>query len=724
MKLILRILFLLFLYFPSFSQTLEGKVSSNGQAVPFATISLKGSPMGTSANADGYYRLDNIIEGTYEVVVSVLGYRKFREELTISPGLNRFDASLIPSSVQLEQVIVTASMKESFLHASPVKVEVLTQKFLQKVASANVMEVIDNINGVQNQINCVVCGTNDIHINGMEGPYTLVLIDGMPIMSSLSTVYGLNGIPTSLIKQIEVIKGPSSTLYGSEAVAGVINIITKKANDAPLVELASFFTSHLEKNMDFSFAPKLAKSDVLLSGNLFQMQNFIDSNNDNFSDVPLSKRLSLFNRWSINRKSNKKLHFSAKYFQENRFGGVEEWNKEYRGSDSIYGESIYTDRFEFVGSYQFPTEENIRLDASFNYHHQDSYYGNTKYKAWQEVYFANLIWDKSLGKKHQLLLGYTHRYESYLDSTLVNIHEQKFIPGFFVQDEINLSTDWTMMGGMRLDHHQDHDFIFAPRFSLKWQAEPYTIFRLNAGTGFRTVNLFTEDHAALTGAREVIIKEKLEPEESYNVNVNMNHIYSLGNSSGTIDFDVFYTHFSNKILPDYESNDNQIIYANLEGTSISRGIAFTIQQNFEFPLSISIGTTFLDVHSIDELNQKEKELFAPRFSSVFSASYQLSSWDASLEWSARIIGPMKLPTYSPPFNRAETSPWFSQQHFQFNKKINVRFASFFAVKNVFNYMQETPLIDPENPFGENFDTAYAYGPLQGRRLVIGLRYTL
>ena len=89
-----------------------------------------------------------------------------------------------------------------------------------------------------------------------------------------------------------------------------------------------------------------------------------------------------------------------------------------------------------------------------------------------------------------------------------------------------------------------------------------------------------------------------------------------------------------------------------------------------------------------------------------------------------MVGPMKLPTYSPPFDRAETSPWFSQQHFQFNKKINVQFASFFAIKNVFNYRQETPLIDPENPFGENFDTAYTYGPLQGRRLVIGLRYTL
>ena len=131
-------------------------------------------------------------------------------------------------------------MKESFLSVSPVKVDVVTQKFLKKVATANVMEVIENVNGLQKQINCGVCGTNDIHINGMEGPYTLVLINGMPIMSSLSTVYGLNGIPTSLIKQIEIIKGPSSTLYGTEAVAGVINILTKDPMDISNIELESF----------------------------------------------------------------------------------------------------------------------------------------------------------------------------------------------------------------------------------------------------------------------------------------------------------------------------------------------------------------------------------------------------------------------------------------------------------------------------------------------------
>ena len=213
----------------------------------------------------------------------------------------------------------------------------LSSKFLKKIATTNVMEVIENVNGVQTQINCGVCGSNDIHINGMEGPYTLVLINGMPVMSSLSTVYGLNGIPTSLIKQIEIIKGPSSTLYGTEAVAGVINIITKDPMDVSSIELESFITSHLEKNIDFAYAPKMKEVDVLVSGNYFKMDNFIDDNKDNFTDIPFSERLSLFNQYIFKRKSQKSFSLSVKYYQEDRSGGVKEWNENLRGNDSICG---------------------------------------------------------------------------------------------------------------------------------------------------------------------------------------------------------------------------------------------------------------------------------------------------------------------------------------------------------------------------------------------------
>ena len=713
----------------SYSQTIKGQITNGIDVIPFANISVKSSGIGVAADSNGHFILNDVPEGKHEIVVSAIGYIKHKDSFTVKAGLNSYNLVLKESSYKLDQVVVTGTMKESFIQASPVKVDVITQRFLEKVVTSNIMEVIDNINGVQKQVNCGVCGTNDIHINGMEGPYTLVLIDGMPIMSSLSTVYALNGIPTSLIKQIEVIKGPSSTLYGTEAVAGVINIITKKPSDVSLIELGVFFNSDLEKNLDFAYAPKIKNVNMLLSGNLYSMTNFMDevgdfTGGDGFSDIPLSKRLSLFNRLSLKRKSGKSLDFSAKFYNEDRYGGVKEWTTNFKGSDSIYGEYIYTERIELIGKYQFPFQENIRLDASYNYHYQDSYYGDTKYEAWQEVYFANFIWDKKIDLNNDFLLGYTHRYQSYVDSTLSNVNEQQFIPGLFVQDEMRFHHNLSVLAGLRIDHHEDHGFIYSPRLNAKWRPETYTTVRLNGGTGFRTVNLFTEDHAALTGARDVIIVEELSPEESYNINLNVNHVFTLGSSSGTIDFDVFYIHFKNKILPDYETNESQIIYANLDGVSISRGLAFNFQQNFEIPLSISAGGTILDLYSINENGVEQEELFVPSFSGVFSISYRLEMYDASIDWAGKVYGPMNLPTYDEPFKREESSPWFTLQNLQFNKRFNNQLSSYFAIKNIINYTQESPIIDPENPFGDNFDTAYAYGPMQGRRFVLGISYKL
>ena len=132
----------------------------------------------------------------------------------------------------------------------------------------------------------------------------------------------------------------------------------------------------------------------------------------------------------------------------------------------------------------------------------------------------------------------------------------------------------------------------------------------------------------------------------------------------------------------------------------------------------------MDVYSINENGMEEKELFVPSFSGVFSLSYQLNKYDASIDWAGKVYGPMSLPTYAKPFNRADKSPWFTLQHLQLNKKLNGKLSTYFSVKNIFNYTQDSPLIDSNNPFGDNFDTSYAYGPMQGRRILIGIRYNL
>jgi outer membrane receptor for ferrienterochelin and colicins len=153
---------------------------------------------------------------------------------------------------QLDEVVVSGTMKEVSKLNSPVPVEVYTAKYFRANPTPSIFESLQNINGVRPQLNCNICSTGDIHINGLEGPYTMILIDGMPIVSGLSTVYGLSGIPQSIIDRVEIVKGPASSLYGSEAVGGLINIITKKPEDAPLISADVFSTSWREINTDVS----------------------------------------------------------------------------------------------------------------------------------------------------------------------------------------------------------------------------------------------------------------------------------------------------------------------------------------------------------------------------------------------------------------------------------------------------------------------------------------
>lgn len=711
---------------------IEGTVSDNRGEIPFANIEIKEIQMGTAADAEGYFKLE-IPAGNYIIEISAMGYHKFKKKIELIEGKTFFiEPILSETSYSIDQVVVTGTLKESFVKVSPVKVEVISSTFLKKTPTNNLMEIIETVNGVQKQINCGVCGTSDIHINGMEGPYSLILIDGMPIMSSLSTVYGLNGIPTSLIRQIEIIKGPSSTLYGTEAVAGVINIITHHPEDLSKFQFESFVSSDREKNMDLSWSPKWKKANMLLSANLFHMNHFMDENGDGFADEVLSERVSLFNKWTLYRPSKKAMDLTAKYYFEERFGGIESWTQEFRGSDSIYGEAISTNRLEFSSRYELPSDENMVLQTSYNYHKQDSYYGETHYKATQNTLFNQLLWYKETGLRHELTTGIALKFKSYNDNTPATKKTDLFhIPGIFVQDEFTLSDQWKILSGIRWDRHQDHGNIFAPRFNLKWAPNINTSFRWNVGTGFRVVNLFTEDHAALSGSREVIIANNLQPEESKNINFNFNHWFQRNEQNTSLDIDLFYTHFTNKIIPDYDTDPSKIFYDNLKGYSISKGASFQINHSFYIPLNISIGGTYLDVYSINE-GQKNIELFAPSFSGVFSIGYKWPLNNVKLDYTGQITGPMNLPTYDKSFSRAETSPWYTVQHIKLEKTYSTKLSTYIAVRNMFNFTQESPLIDPlagtdsntnqtwQAGFSPNFDTSYVYGQTRGRRFIIGL----
>ncbi len=660
----------------------------------------------------------------------------------------------------MQDIVVSGTLRPVRKLESPVAVEVYTTQFLRLNPVPSVFEAMQGVNGVRPQLNCNICNTGDIHINGLEGPYTMVTIDGMPIVSSLSSVYGLYGIPNQLIERIEIVKGPASGLYGSEAVGGLINIITKDPQKAPLLTVDIMSTSWLENLVDAGVKWRAGKkAQAILGMNLFSYQHPKDNNDDGFTDMALQQRISIFNKWSWNLKDNRQANIAARYFYEDRWGGEMNWNKSYRGSDQVYGESIYTNRLELIGNYQLPIHEKIFFSGSYNYHHQDSWYGKTPYLGIQHIGFGQMTWHKSI-KKHEWLTGLALRYNVYDDNSAAthdplsgeNMPSRTLLPGIFVQDEIRFSDRHTILAGLRYDYHPVHGDIITPRVAWKWKTGKEGVFRLNAGTGFRVVNLFTEEHAALTGSRKVVIAEELKPEKSYNVNLNYTYRIPFSNGFMVLDGSAWYTLFTNQILPDYDTNPDEIIYQNLHGRAISKGISLSAEWNIQNRFRSQLGFTLQDIRQIKEIADGKEEVSKPvlteTWSGVWSFSYRFPDQGWSMDYTGNVYGPMRLPLLGPLDPRRPYSPVWSIQNIQVTKKIGRKMEIYGGVKNLLNWTPNkgNPFIiaranDPfdknveydnngqilqtrENPYALSFDPTYVYGPNQGRRIFLGFRITV
>jgi len=712
----------------------------SGEVLAFASVKVLHAGTGALTDTAGFVSLP-LPAGVSEVQleISLVGYKTAL--LRVKTGKSQVKIALEALSSSLGQVVISGTLKPMTRSESPVPIEVYTPKFFRANPTPSLFDGLNIVNGVQPQLNCNVCNTGDIHINGLEGPYTMVLIDGMPIVSALSTVYGLQGIPNSLVERLEVVKGPASTLYGSEAVAGLINVITKDPRRAPRVSFDINTTTFGETNADLAGRFQTGRFTGLLAGNLFNFQKRWDVNHDNFTDVTLQQRLSGFAKISAERPQNRQANLAMRYVWEERDGGEMQWTPAWYGSDSIYGEAIKTRRAELIGNWQLPVSERIILSYSANIHDQRSAYGKTIYDARQHIAFAQLNWDKTLWQKHDVLFGLATRYTWFDDNTPItsslengaNNPSETWLPGLFAQDDVRISKQHRLLLGLRYDWNSIHGSVLSPRANWKWSPDDLNTFRLSAGNGYRVANVFSEDHAALTGSRVVVLADRLQPERSWNGNLNYTTKFFPDFGFIGLDASLFYTYFSNRILADYASDPDKVIFDNLDGFAVSRGLTLNTDWNFKKGPKMLIGFTLMDVFT-EESGVQTAQVHAPPFAATWSVSYTLPTLQISFDYTGSITSPMPLPVVPNDF-RPGHSPWFSLQNLQVSRKFR-GFECYTGIKNLLGFLPRDPLLRPfdpfdkqaqdpvNNPYGYTFDTTYNYAPMQGRRAFIGLRWQL
>lgn len=738
------------------NHTIHGVILKDSTPIHQANIRVKDYKGFKRTDSLGRFKLENINKDKIFLTIERIGFETKHIELNLKTHNDSIlIIQLTEDITQLGEFVITGTMRKTSKNESPIVVETFNAAFFKKNMTPNLFEALQTINGVRPQINCSVCNTGDIHINGLEGPYTMVLIDGMPIMSSLASVYGLSGIPNAMIERIEVVKGPASSLYGSEAIGGLINVITKKAAYSPVLSFNTMATSWHEFNQDLSFKLKIHPKISLLTGiNHFYNPKIFDKNNDNFTDIALQNRLSVFQKIAFERKQNRDFNIGFRFLTEDRWGGETQWNRTFRGGDSVYGESVFTNRFEAMGVYQLPVKEKINIQMSYVSHHQNSAYGNTRFIAKQNSFFAQSVWTKKI-QTYDFLAGIAIRQTSYYDNVLSLLisdsllkNQSALMPGIFFQVEKKLSEAHHLLLGMRYDYHPQHKHIATPRIAYKYKHNPTTIFRMNAGTGFRVVNLLTEEHAVMTGARTIQVNNILKPEKSFNTNFNFSKTIPLPKKNLlNIEGSLFYNYFYNRIVPNYDIDPNKIIFDNLNGYFYTAGGSLSIDLMLQNGFKANIGATAIDINTV-EANQKTRPVLTERFSSTWTLSYKFKKHKTLIDYSGNLYSPMRLPVLNEFDPRNANSPWWSIQNIQLTYLGFKKFKLYGGVKNLLNYTpnKNNPFIiarandpfdkqvqvdpqgnvirNPNNPYGMTFDPTYIFAPNQGIRFFVGLSFEI
>jgi outer membrane receptor for ferrienterochelin and colicin len=740
MKKYIFILGLLFPYGIS-AQKISGKVTNDKkEPIIGARIYWLGTAIGENTDNLGSFEISAKDISNKKLIASYVGHSLDTIEI-----INQTFVEFHLQETKTLNAVVVQGQRDGVIISdlNPIKTEQITQTELKKAACCDLAGCFETQTTVQPQTTNVITNSKELRILGLSGVYNQVLIDGFPLIQGLSYTYGISTIPGTLVDNIYISKGANSVLQGYESISGQINVETKDPEKTDRLLLNAYVNNFMEKHFNANYAFKKNKWSNLTTFHTVQPANKIDRDNDNFLDLPLLTRYMLSNKWKYGNEKDWgwNSQIGLRFFNEQRIGGQTFFNPEIdKGSTTVYGQSVNINQPEIwtKTGYRINDKHNIVLFASTFHQQQNSFFGTVKYNAQQTNFYGNIQYELSYAE-HDFKTGISYRHLNlnediaFTDTLLQRTYDGNYqrlenIPGIFAENTMRFFNDkLTWIAGVRGDQHNQFGFQFTPRTLLKYDIAKKTIVRANVGTGWRTVNLFSENIGLLVSSRDIIFAEQLEPEKALNFGVNLTQKFETKNNnlSGYLSLDYYRTDFQNQIFPDYDSDPTKAIIKNFTGTSVSNGFQAELYLKFYRRVELKTGYNFLDVYR--EIGETKALLpFNPMHKLITTFSYKPLTnkfhFDINVHW----YGEQRLPdTKSNPieFQRPDFSQSYTIVNAQFTYNLK-KFEVYAGCENIFDFRQKQPIISWQDPYSPFFDTSSVWGPTRGREVYVGVRFKI
>lgn len=743
--------------------TLQGTVQSDGESIEFSKIYLKGTQLGTFTNEKGEFKVENIPFGSYTIEITYIGYepKEMEIEFRESQPVQEIKIELSMKTYHIDQVVLTGTRTSKRQTESAVIVNVINTRTLENVQACNLSEGLKFQPGLRVETDCQTCNYTQLRMNGLGGSYSQILINGRPIFSPLTGLYGMEQLPANMIERIEVVRGGGSALYGSSAIGGTVNVITK------VPKRSSYDVGYTFQNVNggandhivagnATFVNKKANAGgtVFLNG---RRRDLYDHNGDNYSELPELNNNSFGTTLFFLPKDYQKLEVSLSNLREYRYGGemvdgpahlalqAEErdhnvliGNIDYQinfnddnSSIIAYAAGQNTGRTHYTGI--FPDEnEDIQV------HLTDPPYGTSDNTTLQGGLQFNHRVNGFLGGSNVFTIGSEYIMDDVIDQIEAYNYEidqltQNF--GTFLQSDWEVSPAFNLLTGIRADKHNMVDnMIFSPRVSLLYKLKKNTQFRMTWGTGFRAPQAFDSDlHLAFAGGgiSRISLAPDLIQERSNSFSASVNYDKAKERFIAGFTLEGFYTHLNNAFYLHPLGEDafgERFEKRNGSGATV-QGMTLELRANYDQKAQLEAGFTLQSslfddpVENIEGLEAKREFLRTPN-----QYGYATLSFTPTRKWNSSInfvyTGPMELAHFAgapeQTIDEYVVSPSFAEiglktgYTFGFDQ-IKSGVEIYGGIKNLFNSYQS------DFDTGKNRDSNYVFGPAAPRTFFMGLR---